>query len=145
MKDTQDQGCIDQRNQGKKKKGPPRSEEPKRKQGRARFRTGCCLGAKCDPEAKMLPLQSFLWKGVSWGHVGRNQNLKDLKEVLGGTRCLSVHKFCLVNTKIFICTRPQFFPFQLFREFLGAELLSLGSTMGNSDHGTTYTCTDICM
>jgi len=35
--------------------------------------------AKRDPEAKMLSLQSFLRKGVSLGHVGRNDNLKDLK------------------------------------------------------------------
>ena len=28
----------------------------------------------------MLSLQSFLRKGVSLGHVGKNQNLKDLKE-----------------------------------------------------------------
>ena len=30
----------------------------------------------------MLYLQSFLRKGVSLGHVRRNQNLKDLKETL---------------------------------------------------------------
>ena len=38
--------------------------------------------AKCDPKAKMLDLQSFLRKGVSLGHVGRNQNLKDPKDLL---------------------------------------------------------------
>ena len=35
--------------------------------------------AKRDPKAKMLYLQSFLRKGVSLGYVGRNLNLKDLK------------------------------------------------------------------
>jgi hypothetical protein len=35
--------------------------------------------ARRDPEAKMLSLQSFLWKGVSLGHIGRNSNLEDLK------------------------------------------------------------------
>ena len=33
----------------------------------------------CFSKAKMLSLQSFLRKGVSLGHVGRNYNLKDLK------------------------------------------------------------------
>ena len=38
--------------------------------------TSLCTG---EPKAKILYLQSFLRKGVSLGHVGRNQNLKDLK------------------------------------------------------------------
>ena len=37
-------------------------------------------GAKRDPKAQMLSLQSFLPKGVSLGDLGLNQNLKDLKE-----------------------------------------------------------------
>ena len=36
--------------------------------------------AKGDPKAQMLDLESFLRKGVSLGHVGRNSNLKDLKD-----------------------------------------------------------------
>ena len=36
--------------------------------------------AKRDPKAKMLFLQCFLRKGVSLGYVGRNYNLKDLKD-----------------------------------------------------------------
>ena len=38
------------------------------------------LKVKCDPKAKVFYLQSFLRKGVSLGGVGRNQNLKDLKD-----------------------------------------------------------------
>ena len=34
---------------------------------------------EAGPPAKMLYLQSFLRKGVSLGYVGRNHNLKDLK------------------------------------------------------------------
>ena len=37
---------------------------------------------KREPEAKILSLQSFLRKGVSLGHVRRNHNLKDLKELI---------------------------------------------------------------
>ena len=40
-----------------------------------------CWRAKCDSEAKMLSLQSFLRKGVSLRYVGRNYNLKDLKDI----------------------------------------------------------------
>ena len=34
----------------------------------------------------MLSLQSFLQKGMSWGHVGLNYNLKDLRGGLNVTR-----------------------------------------------------------
>ena len=36
--------------------------------------------AKRGPKAEMLSLQSFLRKGMSLGYVGRNFNLKDLKD-----------------------------------------------------------------
>ena len=42
---------------------------------------------KRDPKAKMLFLQSFLRKGMSLGYVGRNCNLKDLKEIRARRRC----------------------------------------------------------
>ena len=38
--------------------------------------------AKRDPKANMLSLQSLLRNGVSLAYVGRNYNLKDLKDTL---------------------------------------------------------------
>ena len=39
--------------------------------------------AKRDLEARTLSLQSFLRKGVSLGHGGKDQNLEDLKDADG--------------------------------------------------------------
>ena len=43
---------------------------------------------RSSPKAKMLYLQSFLRKGVSLGHVGRKQNLKELKDELFSVSCV---------------------------------------------------------
>ena len=59
----------------------------------------------------MLSLQSFLRKGVSLGHVGRNYNLKDLKEFLGRLhwRAGSLRPVFTVETQR-IANRPEIGP-----------------------------------
>ena len=71
--------------------GLPR-EEPKGPKGSAVLSTEGRVVGPCweklkpkglNTKAKMLSLQSFLRKGVSLVYVGRNYNLKDLKESKG--------------------------------------------------------------
>ena len=55
--------------------------------------------AKRDPKATMLYLQSLLRKGVSLGHVGRNQNLKDLKD---HTSLKALYEWGVSNSRVFL-------------------------------------------